>query len=159
MKTAIYPGTFDPITNGHLDLIQRALELFDELVVAIAENPEKHPLFTLAERLEMVQASVAGLANVKVVTFSGLTAELTKKMQAVAILRGLRAVSDFEFEFQIALMNRRLDPKAETVFLMPSEQFTYLSSNVIKDVARPQGDITAFVPPLVAQKLKAKFTA
>lgn len=157
MKIAIYPGTFDPITNGHLDLIKRALELFDELVVAIAENPEKHPLFTLEERLEMVKATVASLSGVKVMTFAGLTAELTTKAGAVAILRGLRAVSDFEFEFQIALMNRRLAPKAETVFLMPSEQFTYLSSNVIKDVARHSGDITAFVPPIVAQKLKAKF--
>lgn len=157
MRTAIYPGTFDPITNGHLDLVKRALLLFDQLIIAVADNPEKNPLFSLKERFEMVKTTVNNLERVKVITFSGLTAELSKAEGAVAILRGLRAVSDFEFEFQIALMNRCIAPTAETVFLMPSEKYTYLSSTVIKDVARHNGDVSAFVPEIVQKKLRAKF--
>jgi pantetheine-phosphate adenylyltransferase len=157
MKIAIYPGSFDPVTNGHLDLIQRGLQLFDQLVIAIADNPDKKPLFSGEERLDMVKAGVKDLKQVKLVLFSGLLADLAKKNKASAIIRGVRAVSDFEFEFQLALMNRKLAPKTETVFLIPSEKYTYLSSNLIKDVARFNGDISCFVPGIVEQKLKDKF--
>ncbi len=157
MKIAIYPGSFDPVTNGHLDLIQRGLQLFDQLVVAIADNPDKKPLFSGEERLEMVKTGVRDLKQVKVVLFTGLLADLAKKNKASAIIRGVRAVSDFEFEFQLALMNRKLAPETETVFLIPSEKYTYLSSNLIKDVARFNGDISCFVPQIVERKLKEKF--
>jgi len=157
MKVAIYPGSFDPITNGHLDLIQRALQLFDQLVVAIADNPDKEPLFSAQERLEMVKTAVKGLKRVQVVIFTGLLANLAKELKASAFIRGVRAVSDFEFEFQLALMNRKLAPKTETVFLIPSEKYTYLSSNLIKDVARFNGDISCFVPKIVEGRLKEKF--
>ena len=157
MKMAIYPGSFDPITNGHLDLIQRALQLFDRLVVAIADNPDKKPLFSAEERLEMVKSTVKDLKRVKVVLFTGLLADLAKELEASAFIRGVRAVSDFEFEFQLALMNRKLAPKTETVFLIPSEKYTYLSSNLIKDIARFNGEINRFVPKIVERKLKEKF--
>lgn len=157
MKIAIYPGSFDPITNGHLDLIKRGLQLFDQLVVAIADNPDKKPLFSAEARLEMVKTVVKDLKPVKVVLFTGLLANLAKELKASAIIRGVRAVSDFEFEFQLALMNRKLAPKTETVFLMPSEKYTYLSSNLIKDVARFNGNINRFVPKIVEKKLKEKF--
>ena len=157
MRKAIYPGTFDPITNGHLDLIKRALGLFDELIVAIAENPDKKPLFSKKERLKMVEASVGNLRKVKVLLFSGLLADLTKKLKAVAIVRGVRAVTDFEYEFQLALMNRKIAPKAETVFLIPSEKYTYLNSTLIKDIAKWKGDVSKFVPALVVKMLKRKF--
>lgn len=157
MKVAIYPGSFDPITNGHLDLIQRGLLLFDQLMVAIADNPDKKPLFSGAERLEMVQATVKDKKRVEVLLFSGLLADLVNERKACAIIRGVRAVSDFEFEFQMALMNRRLASHTETVFLMPSEKYTYLSSNLIKDIARFNGDIAPFVPEMVNKKLKEKF--
>jgi pantetheine-phosphate adenylyltransferase len=157
MKTAIYPGSFDPVTNGHLDLIQRGLCLFDRLVIAVADNPDKRPLFTGEQRLEMVRSTVHDLEQVEVFLFSGLLADLVKDRRACAIIRGVRAVSDFEFEFQMALMNRKLAPQTETVFLMPSEKYTYLSSNLIKDIARFNGDISPFVPDLVRQKLQKKF--
>ena len=157
MRIAIYPGTFDPITNGHLDLIERATVLFDQLYVAIADNLEKEPLFSDAERLEMVKGCVKNKKNIKVISFTGLLADLSKKLKAVAIIRGLRAVSDFEYEFQMALMNRKLYANAETVFLMPSARYTFLSSTMIKDIARFGGDISKFVPKMVERKLKEKF--
>jgi pantetheine-phosphate adenylyltransferase len=157
MRIAIYPGSFDPITNGHLDLIQRGLLLFDRLVVAIADNPNKKPLFSGKEREEIVRATVEDQERIEVLLFTGLLANLVKERQACAIIRGVRAVSDFEFEFQLALMNRKLAPHAETVFLIPSEKYTYLSSNLIKDIARFDGDISCFVPDLVKRKLKERF--
>ena len=157
MRTALYPGTFDPITNGHLDLIQRAVVLFDKLIIVIADNPSKKSLFSVEERKQMVRETVKDIDNVKIRSFTGLLADLANDLKACAIIRGLRAVSDFEFEFQMALMNRRLAPYAETVFLMPSEQYTYLSSTLIKDIARFNGNISHFVPQIVEEKLKQKF--
>jgi len=157
MRVAIYPGSFDPITNGHLDLIRRGLFLFDRLVVAIADNPDKRPLFTGEQRLEMVRSTVKDLKEVEILLFSGLLADLVNDRQACAIIRGVRAVSDFEFEFQMALMNRKLAPQTEAVFLMPSEKYTYLSSNLIKDIARFNGDISPFVPEMVRRELQKKF--
>ena len=157
MKKAIYAGTFDPITNGHLDLIQRAADLFDEIIVAVSSRPNKATLFSAGDRLKMVQESIRGLKRVKAKLFSGLLADLVSKTSAVAIIRGLRAVSDFEYEFQMALMNRKLAPGTETVFLMPSEKYTYLSSTLIKEIARNKGEISRFVPEIVAKKLKKKF--
>jgi pantetheine-phosphate adenylyltransferase len=157
MKLAIYPGSFDPITNGHVDLIKRGLLLFDRMVVAIADNPNKKELFSGKERLEMVQETVKDDKRVEVLLFTGLLADLAKQRKACAILRGVRAISDFEFEFQLALMNRKLAPGTETVFLIPSEKYTYLSSNLIKDIARFDGDISCFVPEMVKVKLKEKF--
>ena len=157
MRKAIYAGTFDPITNGHLDLIQRAADLFDEILVAVSSRPNKATLFSASDRLKMVQESIRGLKGVKAKLFSGLLADFVSKTKAVAIIRGLRAVSDFEYEFQMALMNRKLAPGIETVFLMPSEKYTYLSSTLIKEVARNKGEISRFVPEIVAKKLKKKF--
>ncbi len=157
MRVSIYPGSFDPVTNGHLDLIRRGLCLFDRMVIAIADNPDKRPLFTGEQRLEMVRSTVKDLKEVEIILFSGLLADLVNERQACAIIRGVRAVSDFEFEFQMALMNRRLAPQTETVFLMPSEKYTYLSSNLIKDIARFNGDIGAFVPEMVRKELQKKF--
>ena len=157
MRKAIYAGTFDPITNGHLDLIQRAADLFDEILVAVSSRPNKATLFSASDRLKMVQESIRDLKGVKAKLFSGLLADFVSKTKAVAIIRGLRAVSDFEYEFQMALMNRKLAPGIETVFLMPSEKYTYLSSTLIKEVARNKGEISRFVPEIVATKLKKKF--
>jgi pantetheine-phosphate adenylyltransferase len=157
MKKVIYAGTFDPITNGHLDLIRRAKNLFDELIVAISSKPEKTTLFSARERLKMVQGSIKDIKGVKAQLFSGLLANFASKAKAVAIIRGLRAVSDFEYEFQMALMNRKLAPGTETVFLMPSEKYTYLSSTLIKEIARNKGKISQFVPEIVAKKLKKRF--
>lgn len=158
MSKVIYPGTFDPITNGHIDLIERATRLFDHVVVAIAENPGKHPLFSLEERRALTAASLAHLPNIEIVPFSGLLVNLVQQQQAQAILRGLRAVSDFEYEFQLASMNRRLDSQVETVFLTPGESYAFISSTLIREIARLSGSVSEFVPDVVAQALQQKFT-
>jgi len=155
-RTAIYPGSFDPLTNGHLDVIQRAAKLFDRVIVAVAENESKHPLFTLAERVALVKKAVTKLPNVETDSFSSLLVEYVEAQKAQAIVRGLRAVSDFEFEFQLALMNRKLDEKIETIFMMPKDTYTFLSSRIIKEIARLGGDVRSFVPPNVQVALKKK---
>jgi pantetheine-phosphate adenylyltransferase len=155
----IYPGTFDPLTNGHLDLIARASTFVDELVVAILRNSDKGaPLFTVAERVEMITEAVAegGFHKVSVTTFDGLLVDFARSQGARAVLRGIRAISDYEYEFQMAMMNRKLDPKLETLFMMPAEKYTYVSSRLIKGVFKLGGDVTELVPPLVMERLKAK---
>lgn len=154
---AVYPGTFDPITNGHIDLVERSLGIFDEVIIALAPNPKKMPLFTIEERIEMIKAATKGLENVKTDVFNGLLVNYAKKKKAKAIIRGLRAVSDFEYEFQMALMNRRLDSRIETVFLMPSEEYSYLTSTIIKEIAAFKGSVNGLVPKIVEDKLKEKF--
>ena len=162
-RLGIYPGTFDPITNGHLDLIDRALHLFDLLLIAVALNPNKNPLFASAERAQMIRDSLPLLKahdwgnRVEIVEFHGLLAHFAMERKALSIIRGLRAVSDFEFEFQIALTNRSLAPDVETVFLMPNAKYTYLASTIIKDVASHGGDVSPFVPPAVLTALRARF--
>jgi pantetheine-phosphate adenylyltransferase len=157
MKRAIYPGSFDPVTNGHLDVIDRASNLFDEVIVAIADNVEKQPLFALEDRLEMLRSSLEGRSNVRVGQFAGLLVDFAVKENANAVVRGLRAVSDFEFEFQMALMNRKLQGTVETIFLMPKEDYTYLISRLVKEIARLGGDVSKFVPTHVANGLRKKF--
>lgn len=159
MRRAIYPGSFDPVTNGHLDVIQRASSLFDEVIVAVAYNEAKHPLFSGEERVEILKEVVKGLKNVTIFRFDGLLVEFAKEKKACALVRGLRAVSDFEFEFQMALMNRKLQPEIETVFLTPKEEYTYLSSRIVKEIARLGGNVEEFVPGIVAAHLKGKFSA
>jgi pantetheine-phosphate adenylyltransferase len=156
MNIAIYPGTFDPFTNGHLDILERALTLFDKVIVSVARNTAKSPLFTEQERLEMIKEAVRKHKDVEVDAFAGLLVHYARKKHATAIVRGLRAVSDFEYELQMALMNRRLDDSVETVFLMPNEKYTYLSSNIVREIAMLQGDFKRFVPPSVYRKLKEK---
>lgn len=156
MKTAIYPGTFDPITNGHLDIVDRAVKLFDKVIVTIARNLEKKPLFSENERLDMIRESVKPYPNVEVDSFEGLLVEYARRKKASAIVRGLRAISDFEFELQMALMNRKLDSGVETVFLMPNEKFTYLNSSIVREIAKLHGDVTEFVPPVVRLSLERK---
>jgi len=156
MRTAIYPGSFDPLTNGHLDVIERAIKLFDQVIVAIANNDTKNPLFTLAERRDLVNRSVSLLKNVETDTFDGLLVEYVERRSGQAILRGLRAVSDFEFEFQLALMNRKLNERVETIFMMPKDTYTFLSSRIVKEIARLGGDVSAFVPPHVRKALTKK---
>jgi pantetheine-phosphate adenylyltransferase len=156
MRTVIYPGSFDPLTNGHLDVVQRASKLFDKVIVAVAQNESKNPLFTLAERLELVQECISLLPNAEADAFDGLLVNYAQKRSAQAIIRGLRAVSDFEFEFQLALMNRKLNEHVETIFMMPKDTYTFLSSRIVKEIARLGGDISAFVPPPVREALIAR---
>ena len=156
MRTAIYPGSFDPLTNGHLDVVQRAAKLFDRVVVAVASNEGKHPLFTLNERLGLVNKSIAHLPNVEADSFDSLLVEYVVSRKAQAIVRGLRAVSDFEFEFQLALMNRKLNENIETIFMMPKDTYTFLSSRIVKEIARLGGDVSSFVPEHVQGALIKK---
>ena len=153
MKIGVYPGTFDPVTHGHTDIIARSLRVFDKVIVAVAPNPTKRPLFDLAERVKMVKLVTKGLPHVEVVAFEGLLVEYVRKRKAHAVIRGLRAISDFEYEFQMALMNRKLNKTVETVFLMPSEEYSYLTSTIIKEVASFGGRLTDFLHPQVAQRL------
>jgi pantetheine-phosphate adenylyltransferase len=153
---AIYPGSFDPLTNGHLDLIARGAKIFDHLVVAILRNSEKLPLFSVAERQEMITESVQEFGNVSVATFDGLLVDFAQAQKAQAVLRGIRAISDYEYELQMALMNRRLAPNLETVFLMPAEKYSYVSSRLIKNVFELGGTVDGLVPPAVVRRLKAR---
>jgi len=158
MRRAIYPGSFDPVTNGHLDVIERARKLFDEVVVAVAYNDEKQPLFSLDQRLDLLEQTAGRIEKVRIAEFSGLLVEFARAEKAGAVIRGLRAVSDFEFEFQMALMNRNLNPEVETIFLMPNEEYTYLSSRIVKEIARLGGNVSSFVPGCVAKALSARFS-
>jgi pantetheine-phosphate adenylyltransferase len=153
---AVYPGSFDPLTNGHVDIISRGARLFDRIIVAILVNAEKSPLFTMDERVEITRSVFKTHSNVEVDTFDGLLVDYVERREAQVIVRGLRAVSDFEFEFQMALMNRRLRPKIETVFMMPAEQYTYISSRLIKEVFSLGGRVEGLVPDLVEQRLRGK---
>ncbi|HWX55130.1 MAG TPA: pantetheine-phosphate adenylyltransferase [Verrucomicrobiae bacterium] len=153
---AIYPGSFDPLTNGHLDLIERGSKIFEELIVAILRNSEKDPLFTLEERREMLDEMVGKYPNVRVDTFDGLLVDYAMRKHAKAVLRGIRAISDYEYELQMALMNRKLQPQLETVFMMPAEAYSYLSSRLVKEVFRLGGSVRGLVPELVEQKLAEK---
>lgn len=155
-RVALFPGTFDPFTNGHLDLTRRAARLFDRVVVAVAHNPGKGTLFPPAERVEMIRAATRSLRRIEVVDFNGLVVECARTTGATVMIRGLRAVSDFEFEFQMALMNRRLAPSVEVAFLMPSQQYTYLNSTLVKEVARLGGSVRGLVPRAVEQPLRSK---
>jgi pantetheine-phosphate adenylyltransferase len=156
MRTVIYPGSFDPLTNGHLDVIQRATKLFDRVVVAVASSEDKRPLFSLEERKRMVARAVGHLPSVKADTFEGLLMDYVERRGAQAVIRGLRAVSDFEFEFQLALMNRKLNERIETIFMMPKDTYTFLSSRIVKEIASLGGDVSAFVPTHVRAALQKK---
>ena len=153
---AIYPGSFDPPTNGHLDLIQRGSKIFEELVVAVLRNPEKTPMFSLAERLEMLRQLTAELRNVRIDNFDGLMVEYAKSIEATCVLRGIRAVSDYEYELQMALLNRKIEPTLETVFMMPADKYSYVSSRLVREVAQAGGPVKGLVPEIVEQKLKEK---
>jgi pantetheine-phosphate adenylyltransferase len=153
---AIYPGTFDPLTNGHLDLIHRGAKIFDQLIVAILRNSEKTPLFSLEERIDMLKKCTSDLPNVRVDTFEGLLVEYALEQKASAVLRGIRAISDYEYELQMALMNRKLDPRLETIFMMPAEAYSYLSSRLVRELAQLGGPVTGLVPKLVEERLREK---
>ena len=157
MKIGVYPGTFDPITNGHTDLITRSLQVIDKVIVAIALNPSKHPLFDLTDRVDMVKLATKNVSNVEVEPFSGLLVDYVRQRGARAVIRGLRAISDFEYELQMALINRKLDQGFETVFFMPSEEYSYLTSSIIKEVASLGGALNDFVHPEVATRLRDRF--
>jgi len=159
VRTAFYPGTFDPVTYGHLDLIERALRLFDRVIVAVGTGRDKEPMLTVEERLVLVREAVRDLDGVRVISFDGLLVDAVRENGAVAVIRGLREISDFEYEFQMALMNRRLASEIETVFLMPNERYTYLNSTIVKEVARLGGDLTGLVPETVLTALKRRFGA
>ena len=156
---AIYPGSFDPLTNGHLDLIQRGVQIFDHLVAAVLTNLDKQPLFTSQERVEMLQAATAGIPNVSVDTFDGLLVDYAQRRRAKAILRGVRAFSDYEYELQMALVNRRMAPELETVFMMPAESYSYLSSRLVKEIFQYGGSVKDMVPAVVAERLRQKISA
>ena len=153
---AIYPGSFDPPTNGHLDLIQRGSKIFEELIVAILRNSEKVPMFSVGERLEMLKELTQDLPNVRIDTFHGLMVEYAKSMNAICVLRGIRAISDYEYELQMALMNRKLEPTLETVFMMPADKYSYVSSRLVREVAQAGGPVKGLVPEVVEQKLREK---
>lgn len=156
-KIAIYPGTFDPFTNGHLDLVLRSLRMFDEVIVAAAPSPKKQPLFTIEERIVMIRKSLKDISRVRVEIFEGLLVDYVKKKKGNAIVRGLRAVSDFEYELQMALMNRRLNPKIETVFMMPNEEYSFLTATIVKEISSLGGDVSELVPATVEKELKKRF--
>jgi len=156
-KRAVYPGMFDPAHNGHVDVIQRSLQIFDELIVAVVANPSKQPLFSVKERLEMIDDATSDLSNFRIVAFDGLLIDLVARERADCIVRGIRAVSDFEYEFQMALMNRKLRSTVETVFLMPHEKYTYISSRLIKEVASFGTSVAGMVPPIVEKRLAEKY--
>ncbi len=158
MRTVIYPGSFDPLTNGHLDVIQRAAKLFDSVVVAVATNESKKPLFSVKERLDLARMAVSHLPNVEVDSFDNLLVDFAAGRSAAAVVRGLRAVSDFEFEFQLALMNRKLNEKIETIFMMPKDTYTFLSSRIVKEIARLGGDVSPFVPGHIRAALAKKYS-
>ena len=153
---AIYPGSFDPTTNGHLDLIQRGSKIFEELVVAVLRNSEKTPMFSLGERLEMLKELTADLRNIRIDTFDGLMVEYAKSIEATCVLRGIRAVSDYEYELQMALLNRKIEPTLETVFMMPADKYSYVSSRLVREVAQLGGPVKGLVPEVVEQKLREK---
>jgi pantetheine-phosphate adenylyltransferase len=157
MRIVIYPGSFDPITNGHLDVIHRAARLFDRVIVAVAANDGKQPLFSMAERQRLVAETTLELVNVETDSFSGLLVDYAVQRRATAIVRGLRAISDFEFEFQLALINRKMNGKVETIFMMPKDTYTFLSSRIVKEISRLGGDVSPFVPPLVLAALNRKY--
>jgi len=156
MRRAIYPGSFDPITNGHLDVLQRAAGIFDQLIIAVARDNAKQSLFSVDERVELIRNAAAEIPGIEVMPFEGLLVDFARKHKACALVRGLRAVSDFEFEFQLALMNRKLEPNLETLFLMPREEYTYISSRLVKEICRLGGHVEQFVPPNVVQALRTK---
>lgn len=157
MKVAIYPGSFDPVTNGHLDVARRAATMFDRVIVAVARNAEKTPMFSVQERVALARGAVQNVKNVTVEAFDGLLVEYARRKKALVIVRGLRAVSDFEYELQLALMNRRLEPRVETIFLAPKDEYTFISSRMVKEIAKLGGDVGAFVPPAVKRAMARKF--
>lgn len=156
---AVYPGTFDPITKGHLDIIERASIIFDKIYVLVAINLAKKPLFNLNERIEMIQCATAHINNIEIATYEGLLVDFAREHECSVIIRGLRAVSDFEYELQMAMMNKKLNPQVDTIFMAPNEKYTYLNSTIIKQVASFGGDISNFVPPCVLDKMKEKFSS
>jgi len=157
IRVAVYPGTFDPVTNGHIDLVERSLRIFDKVIVAVAENPRKAPLFSLEERVALFKKAMRNRRNMVIEGFDGLLVDYVKNKRAVGIIRGLRAVSDFEYELQMALMNRRLDNTIETVYLMPSEDYSFITSTIVKEAASYGGDVSSLVPAVVVAKLKERF--